>query len=72
MQPSLVIFKGFILKFKPPPITQTRKFLSHFRGIAEVVKEFMQYIADSPLLAHNEKFDIWLEGGGLEGIGASA
>ena len=36
----------------------TRKFLSQFRGIAEVVKEFMEYIADSPLLAHNAKFDI--------------
>ena len=24
-----------------------------FRGIAEVVKEFMEYIADSPLLGQN-------------------
>ena len=31
----------------------TRKFLSQFRGIAEVVKEFMEYIADSPLLGQN-------------------
>ena len=31
---------------------------SQFRGIAEVVKEFMEYIADSPLLAHNAKFDM--------------
>ena len=43
---------------------------SQFRGIAEVVKEFMEYIADSPLLAHNAKFDIWLESGGLKGMGA--
>ena len=50
----------------------TRKILSQFRGIAEVVKEFMEYIADSPLLAHNAKFDIWLESGGLKGMGAPA
>ena len=31
---------------------------SQFRGIAEVVKEFMEYIADSPLLVHNDKFDM--------------
>ena len=31
----------------------TRTFISQFRGIAEAVKEFMEYIADSPLLAHN-------------------
>ena len=31
----------------------TRKILSQFRGIAEVVKEFMEYIADSPLLGQN-------------------
>jgi len=36
----------------------TREFLSKFRGIAEVVTEFMEYIADSPLLAHNAKFDM--------------
>jgi len=36
----------------------TCSFLSQFRGIAEVVKEFMEYIADSPLLAHNAKFDM--------------
>ena len=36
----------------------TRKILSQFRGIAEVVKEFMEYIADSPLLVHNAKFDM--------------
>lgn len=36
----------------------TCAFLSQFRGIAEVVKEFMEYIADSPLLAHNAKFDM--------------
>jgi len=36
----------------------TREFLSQFRGIAEVVTEFMEYIADSPLLAHNAKFDM--------------
>jgi len=36
----------------------TREFLSKFRGIAEVVAEFMEYIADSPLLAHNAKFDM--------------
>ena len=32
----------------------------------------MKYIADSPLLAHNAKFDIWLESGGLKGMGAPA
>ena len=31
----------------------TRKILSQFRGIAEVVKESMEYIADSPLLGQN-------------------
>lgn len=36
----------------------TCAFLSQFRGIDEVVKEFMEYIADSPLLAHNAKFDM--------------
>ena len=33
---------------------------SQFRGIAEVVKEFMEYIADCPLLVHNAKFDMRL------------
>ena len=28
-------------------------FSTQFRGLAEIVKEFMEYIADSPLLAHN-------------------
>lgn len=36
----------------------TREFLSKFKGIGEVVSEFMEYIADSPLLAHNAKFDM--------------
>ena len=31
---------------------------SQFRGIAKVVKEFMEYITDSPLLVHNAKFDM--------------
>ena len=30
-----------------------RKISSQFRGIAEVVKESMEYIADSPLLGQN-------------------
>ena len=32
------------------------------------MKEFMEYIADSPLLAHYAKFDIWFESGGLKGV----
>ena len=30
-----------------------KKMTSQFRGIAEVVKEFIEYIADSPLLGQN-------------------
>jgi len=36
----------------------TREFLAKFRSIAKVVSEFMEYIADSPLIAHNAKFDM--------------
>ena len=36
------------------------------------MKELIEYIADSPLLAHNAKFDIWHESGGLKGMGAPA
>ena len=49
---------GYTQKCAIANIRQTCSFLSQFRGIAEVVKEFMEYIADSPLLAHNCKFDI--------------
>ena len=36
----------------------TRKYLSQFRGISEIVKEFMEYIAESQLLSHNAKFNM--------------
>ena len=50
--------KNSIFTQKDQPASQKievlrKKMTSQFRGIAEVVKEFIVYIADSPLLGQN-------------------